>query len=350
VVTSAAGPIPETLDEVLTPGWLNAALRTRFPGIEITAVAPGPVVSRVSTNARFTIECAGGVPGGLSPHLCAKGYFGEYGALARTAGVPEASFYRDLADATGVRTLRAVYADVDLATSRNVVVTEDVVAAGATFLDALAPFSPDQVAASLEQLAVLHAATWCRRDLATSWLAPRLARTLEARGLKEIRGNFDGPIGSGVPDAVRDAERLVASYRALAKLAAEAEPWCIVHGDAHIGNVFLDRDGAPAFVDWQLVQRAPWWLDVGYHVASALTIDDRRRAERDLLRSYLSALERAGGEPPSWDDGWLGYRRGIVHGFFLWGITLKVAPPITTELLTRLGTAAADHDSFATLS
>ena len=150
--------------------------------------------------------------------------------------------------------------------------------------------------------------------------------------MREIRGNFDGPIGAGVPAEVRNPERLVTAYRSLAKLAAEAEPWCVVHGDAHIGNVFLDARGRPAFVDWQLVHRAAWWVDVGYHVASALTIADRRSTERDLLRHYLDALMAAGADPPTWDDAWLGFRRGIVHGFFLWGITLKVAPPITTEL------------------
>src|SRR5690606_28593695 len=64
-VVSPAVPIPLTLDEALTPEWLTAALGTRHPGIEVTAVEPGPVISRVATNARFRIECAGGVPEGL---------------------------------------------------------------------------------------------------------------------------------------------------------------------------------------------------------------------------------------------------------------------------------------------
>ena len=47
--------VPDTLDEVLDPAWLSAALGLSFPGIEVTDVHPGPVVSRVSTNARFRI-------------------------------------------------------------------------------------------------------------------------------------------------------------------------------------------------------------------------------------------------------------------------------------------------------
>lgn len=339
--------VPDTLEELLAPEWLSAALDPRFPGIKVTDVEPGPVISRVSTNARFRIECAGGVPEGLSPNLCVKGYFSEVGRNYRHAGEPEAYFYRDLAAATGMRTLRSVYADVEPETHHGVVITEDVVEQGATFLDALSDYSPDQAAQSLEELAKLHAATWCKPAHADAgWLASRLESYLERRGLNEILFNFEGPIGAGVPDETRNAQRLVDAFKALAAAAPSANPWSVIHGDAHVGNVYLDGEGRPSFVDWQLVQRGPWYLDVGYHIASALTIEDRRRTERDLVRHYLDRLAAAGVDAPSWDEAWFGVRCGVAHGFFLWGITMIVAPPITTELLTRIGTAAADHDSF----
>jgi hypothetical protein len=100
--------VPDNLDEVLSTEWLTAALEQRFPGISVTRVTQGPVISRVSTNARFRIECADGVPDGLSPHLCVKGYFGQEAQGSRQAGIPEAYFYRDLADEIGVRTLRSL--------------------------------------------------------------------------------------------------------------------------------------------------------------------------------------------------------------------------------------------------
>jgi hypothetical protein len=170
------------------------------------------------------------------------------------------------------------------------------------------------------------------------------------RGVPDILVNFDGPIGAGVPAVVRDAERLVESLRRLAKDVIDADPWSVIHGDAHVGNLFLDAAQRPSFVDWQMVQRGPWYLDVGYHLASALTVEDRRSSEQDLVRHYLDCLTSAGIEAPSLDDAWLGVRRGMIYGFFLWGITLKVDPAVTTSLLTRLGTAAADHDAFAAIA
>ena len=307
----------------------------------------GPVISRVSTNARFHIECTGGIPAGLSQDLCVKGYFTEIGRPARQAGVPEAAFYRDLAGATGVRTLRSVYVDIDAKTNASVLLTEDLVAQGGTFLDPLSEYTPDQTARSLEELAKLHATTWMRpRHAETSWLASRLHMVTQVRGIREIRGNFEGPIGAKVPDAVRDADRLFRSYLTLASFASSVTPWAVIHGDAHVGNLFLDSHGRPSLVDWQLVQRGPWYLDVGYHIASTLTVEDRRRSEQALLRHYLERLAAHGVEAPAEEAAWAGLRYGFVHGFYLWGITLKVDPPITAALLERLGTAVDDHDAF----
>lgn len=343
-------PLPGSLDELLSPEWLTSALSPRFPGIEVTAVTPGPVISRVATNARFTIACADGVPEGLSPNLWGKGYFTEAGRAFRHAGIPEVCFYRDVAADSGVRTLRSVYAEVDPAARSGVLITEDVVSRGAVFLDARSDYGPEQAAESLAQLARLHASTWCSPKVAgADWAAPRLVEYMELRGAEDIRGNFDGPIGARVPVEVRDADRLAAAYRALADATAETSAWSVIHGDPHVGNLFLDGAGQPSFVDWQLVQRGPWYLDVGYHLASTLTVADRRRCEKDLVRHYLDRLGATGVDVPTWDEAWSGVRRGFVHGFFLWGITLKVDPAVTAVLLERLGTAAADHDAYAAL-
>jgi len=163
-----------------------------------------------------------------------------------------------------------------------------------------------------------------------------------------IAGNLNGPNGSGVPEEMRDKHRLIDTYRAMAASAvAEASPWCVIHGDPHVGNLFHDAQGIPHILDWQLVQRGWWSIDVGYHIASTLTVDDRRSAERDLLRHYLDRLRSFGTEPPPWDDAWRALRHGILQGFFLWAITTKVEPALIEILLHRLGTAAADFDALS---
>ena len=303
--------VPSSLDRALSPQWLTTALQLRFPGIEVLGVTRGPVVDRISTNARFSIEYAG-VASGPSPSLCVKGYFNEMGWAARHIGEPEAFFYRDLSALAGVRTLCSVYADVDPATLHGVVITEDVVAEGGVFLDGRSPYAPERAAASLSELAKLHAATWMQpRWGRTPWLKSRLGVAIEVWGepatVTKIGANHHGSNGRGVPAELRDPQRLVDVYKSVGTALAAAEstsPWCVIHGDAHLGNLFLDAAGRPCLLDWQLVQRGMWYIDVGYHIASTLTVEDRRSSERELLRHYLACLAELGVEPPPWDEAW----------------------------------------------
>ncbi len=54
-------------------------------------------------------------------------------------------------------------------------------------------------------------------------------------------------------------------------------------------------------------------------------------------------------EPPPWDEAWEEYCSHIVYGYCLWSIA-KVTPRVDiVEHIPRLGTALADHDTFARL-
>jgi len=76
---------------------------------------------------------------------------------------------------------------------------------------------------------------------------------------------------------------------------------------------------------------------------------ERRKNEAELLAHYLHRLRAEGADPPSWDDAWRSLGAGMVYGFFLWAITLKVAPPITSSMLERLGGAVSDHQALSTV-
>jgi aminoglycoside phosphotransferase (APT) family kinase protein len=220
------------------------------------------------------------------------------------------------------------------------------VGSGATFLNALSEYGPDQAADSLEQLAQLHAHTWLNDVAGASWLDNRLSFYTVRRGVAEITKNFESTVGDGVPDAVRQPTQLLEAFKSTAELAASDTPWGVIHGDPHIGNLFLDSRRRPTFLDWQLVQRGPWYLDVGYHLASALDVEQRRQHEEDLVNHYLDRLAAGGVEPPTAGGAWERIIYGFVHGFYLWAITLRVDPAITSTLVRRLGTAVEDHAVF----
>src|SRR5262249_28286025 len=114
-------------------------------------------------------------------------------------------------------------------------------------------------------------------------------------------------------------------------------------------NIYLDDAGRPSFIDWQLVQRGPRHLDVGYHIASMLTVDDRRAHQDALVAHYLEHLVAGGVERPAPAEVDNGLCRSFVHGFYLWSITLRVDALAIEALLERLGTAVADHDAYTQL-
>jgi hypothetical protein len=340
-------PVPTTREELLSPEWLTAALSPRFPGVEVVKATPGDVMDRVTTNVRFTIECAGERPDGLPAALCAKGYFSEAGRAVAPLGAREVYFYREMVADTGLRTLRPIYAEVDPETRCGILLTEDVIVGGARFLDATCPYTPDQAALSLAELARLHAYGWEREERPRlRWLRALLPMYLDHRGAGEIRGNFDGPLGVNVPAEVADPERLVAAFRSIAASRPEMGP-TIIHGDPHIGNVYLAPDGRPSMVDWQCVQAGDWAVDVGYHIAASLAPADRESSERDLLAHYLDELRARGVDAPGLDLAQKQIRKGMVYGFFMWAITLHVAPVIVQTLLERLGAAVAANDGLA---
>jgi aminoglycoside phosphotransferase (APT) family kinase protein len=72
-----------------------------------------------------------------------------------------------------------------------------------------------------------------------------------------------------------------------------------VHGDPHIGNTYLLPSGEVGFLDWQVARRGNWSLDLGYFLQGALTLEDRRRSERDLLAEYRDSLGLPADELPS---------------------------------------------------
>jgi aminoglycoside phosphotransferase (APT) family kinase protein len=139
-------------------------------------------------------------------------------------------------------------------------------------------------------------------------------------------------------------------------------PPTLAHGDVHLKNWYITGTGRMGLSDWQFVTRGHWSRGFGYTIATALTIEDRRACERDLLDFYLDHLNAAGGPKVSFDEGWIQYRRQLMTALTWWTITYNPAPrmpdmqPIDTALSSSRGspprwmisnhwTASANSDS-----
>ena len=102
------------------------------------------------------------------------------------------------------------------------------------------------------------------------------------------------------------AELYIAHHDELQRLWHEG-PHTVIHGDTHIGNLFLD-DGRVGFLDWGIINVNTPMRDISYLLTMAMSIDDRRAHERDLLRLYLDLRRAAGVTEITFDEAWLAHR------------------------------------------
>jgi aminoglycoside phosphotransferase (APT) family kinase protein len=103
----------------------------------------------------------------------------------------------------------------------------------------------------------------------------------------------------------RIADIYVARAEAIAKLGS-AGIGTLVHGDAHLGNLFVNVDGGDrtGFLDWALVCRAPGRRDVACVLCNSIPIDVREANQRALVARYCETPETIEiGEPLLADAG-----------------------------------------------
>ena len=339
-----AHPAPRSIDELLSPDWLSAALARPVSAVQVVDSS-----SSVATKIRLRVTPGDGEPFPLfCKALTGPGPISAFHArITRT----EARFYTDLIQHVHIKRPAIHYVGLDEESGRGTFIMDDLTATGARFLGALDKVTQDEVRSSLDQLARLHTPfwggagldqhTWIGTQVADFATSPLLPREVVADLVRDGRTD-------GLPDSVRDVDRIHASLQALAQWA-EVHPETLVHGDVHAGNIY-EHDGEVGLTDFQLLQRTHWAVDVAYHLGAVLAIDDRRSWEQDLVRHYLERL-RVHGVPdvPGFDAAFAAYRRGMVYGYYLWSNTRTVDRAVIVELSQRLGTALGDLESMGAL-
>ncbi|MEO6091877.1 MAG: aminoglycoside phosphotransferase family protein [Novosphingobium sp.] len=338
--------VPRTLEAALDPRWLSEALASVANGRRIVTVETVEVLRTVATKVRFAVT----FEGEPAPQaFCLKGLLDvdEMTALGGSTCVLEGDFYLKLASHVDVRVPKAVAVITDRDARQSVLIMRDVIAGGGGFCSALEAFTADDVADSLGQIARLHAGSALLDD--APWIRPRAAELarmphMTAELLQQL---LDGPRGDNLSAAVRNGARLIEGMKALADRSEARRPF-LVHGDAHAGNIFRTAQGS-GLIDWQVLQRGTWAIDVAYHLCAVLPVELAEREERRLLGHYLALGRGLGLDLPGEEQAWLQYREAVIYGFYMWGITRRVDPEIIVQFTDRLGRAAMRHDSFALL-
>ncbi|MGV0790003.1 phosphotransferase [Mycolicibacterium sp. XJ2] len=356
-MTAAELSLPRSWEEI-TPGWMTAALGKHFPGATVEDVSVALRDDGTNRRARLALKYS---TGSGPKTVFAKAVDPDHAELvALTSGL----FHEPRLFSSGVSLPLdhpTVYAAlIDEPGSNFVMIMEDVVARGADPRDSTRPMSVEQVANGVRGLARMHSQFWGERltaNPALDWLEPFVAfEGLEHAPLDIARDR----LGDTVPSEILGLSGtdlfvdIWARYIGTLTGSSTSAP-TLLHGDPHIGNTYVLPDDEVGFLDWQMARRGNWSLDLGYFLQGALTIEDRRRAERDLLDEYRAALTLPAAELPSADEVWLRYRASVAHGLAIWMATLSggdawQGADICLALAQRYSAAFIDLDTRAALA
>jgi hypothetical protein len=344
---SLQSKLPVDVDDLDARGF------SQVLGRDVTDIAVIDSSSGTTGRARVALRGEPGVPASVFVKLPP---FDEHqrALVDRTGmGVAEARFYRDLAREIPVRVPAVWFAATE--GHEYVMVLEDLVASGCRFPT---PDDADIEARArdiVEQLAALHAPYWDSerfgpgRDL--DWLTERGSRG-GGGGRTFVKQAVD-TMGDQLDESFhRIADIYLARAPEIVQLWREGAG-TLVHGDSHLGNLFVDADGArTGFLDWAVLCRAAGMRDVAYTLCNSVPADVREPIERELVDRYCELLGSEGVDldpETAWDQ----YRLFAVYSWVAATSTAGMGSkwqPISVGLsATRRATAACAHIDSAGL-
>ncbi|WP_199170753.1 MULTISPECIES: phosphotransferase [unclassified Caulobacter] len=296
------GRLPRHLEEVTAP-WLTGLMSHRYPGLVVEAAKIVEVRNGHTTKLRLELQLnAVGRAAGVPRQVCLKSNWSE-GFESGNICELEARFYYFMREQLSAPVVRSYYADWDGdGGGRGLVIMEDLGASPGQFGHSSHHLGVDGVAKALESLAILHGALWDSPQLdEQAWLHASMDTPVDTDQLLRMYNyiglNLPKPEYRAVlPHWLYETPELFShAYDELAAFErAQTTPRCLVHGDAHQGNSFLRTDGERVWHDWQLVRKGRPWRDVTYLMLGALTVEERRRWDRDLVTHYCEALTATG--------------------------------------------------------
>lgn len=346
--------------ESMTPQWLTAVLCRDVPGAAVVALELGPADDGSSNRRRIHLTYnEAGRQAKLPPSVFCKAAHALLNRIMLTVAkctYVESTFYMSLRPRLQITAPKAYFANYDEDAGTQIIMLNDI-AGEATFCDERTPVDREVFSRQIDTLAELHGRTHADPQLRNGFLTwPKLWRTHMQLGHEQFcdKGFVAAGERGWIPARLvkRRAEIWPRTMECVDRHAAL--PQMVTHNDVHLKNWFATRDGRMGLGDWQTVAVGNWSRDFAYAISTALTIENRRAWEKDLLRMYLEKLRERGGPAVLFEEAWTLYRQQLFTALAFWTLTLTpsteqpdMQPEHTTEaFLKRIGAAIDDLDAL----
>jgi hypothetical protein len=344
-------PLPLTIEDV-TPAWLEAALRHDRPAVGLRDAELVDVQHGTCTKLRYRLDLdAAGRAAEIPELVIVKGGFEPHSRSMHYMHGHEVHAYADVAPLSPLRSPACWFAGYDEVRRQGIVILDDLVARGVEFCHPQRPLTPDAVADRLEVLARHHALSWGDPGRLFPWATGYVEgfdRYGEQLLTPEVWQSFvESARGAAASTLFHDLDWMRRALRQLVKLGNQL-PRALLHGDTHLGNLYVDIDGVPGFFDSQ-PHHGPAMAEVAYHIAGALDPADRREHERALVARYRDALVAAGIEAPPLGELMRQYGALLAVGYCVFLINASEFQPeaINTAYTARFSQAMLDHDTVS---
>ena len=344
----SAARVPSGAAE-LTPAYLNRVLGGRDSGRRAQVSSVDHLGGHSGTTLRDRIEvhyhdalpstqrsAQGQLPSGdvradrffakLAPRDFSTALFVHLMGL----GANEVRFYRDLARDVPVSTPLAHSAEMSADAVRFCILFEDLEQRGCEFRRIGDDIEAEFAQAVVIALARIHARYWQspRFDDDLEWLPRRsadphypvarlLCRLAHKPAVRRLRDQM--------PRDFADRIRMIFDRREALEDAWAEPPVTLIHGDPHLGNLYLEPDGAPGFLDWQLVRVGQGIRDVAHFLITSLSPSLRREIEEPLLERYVETLEGQGVAGFGLERARAQYRLHTLYEWFAISVTAAAA-------------------------
>ncbi len=303
-------------------------MRLDYPALVVNRMTIVELIQGHTTKLRVRLDLnRAGIDAGIPDRLCLKANL-TGNPLSSAVNVNEARFYKEFRNRMDLPAPVCFFADWDdgAAGQQGLIVLEEMELRGGGFDTSFHAIGIDDMATSLSALAALHGRTWNHPELHRhDWLQTAMApetRTDDYWSMMETyfaaHNRIPARLAMFPSWMAEDTDRLRSAFRQLcAQEIRDPSPLCLVHGDSHLGNTWHGPDGRRLWFDWQIVRKGRPWRDYSYFVIGSIAIEDRRKAERDLLKHYCDELAKYGPVIP-FDRAWDDYRRWVVWGLIAW--------------------------------
>ncbi|MFT5204371.1 MAG: thiamine kinase-like enzyme [Candidatus Aldehydirespiratoraceae bacterium] len=283
--------IPNDAEE-LTPEWFSEVLEAEITGAEVIDAHTG-TTGRAKVRLTSTADVPETVFLKLQPFTPEQR---EFVAMVGM-GVSESRLYAQAGDDLPVRIPKVWHSDYNADDNTFIMVLEDLDASGCRFTSAEDDDVLDTAHAVMDELAVLHAAYW-NSDL--SWLKAPAGMRNNKQGDKVVTqalGFMQSAVdqfADELPPAFRElSEFCMARFGDVNGLYREGVR-TLVHGDTHIGNMFIDADGRLGLYDWAVTSALPGMRDIAYFLTNSIPTELRRENEQALIARYCAGLAERG--------------------------------------------------------